>query len=36
MKANQGTEICKYKIDASNDGNLTPIRMFKVLYPNTN
>ena len=34
-KTNQRTEVCEYRIDASSDGNLMPIRMLKVLYPNT-
>ena len=32
---NQTTELCKYKTDISRDSNLMPIKMFKVLSPNT-
>ena len=34
-KTNQRTEVCECKIDTNGVGNLMPIRMFKVLYPNT-
>ena len=32
----QKKETCKYKMDTSNDGNLMPIRMYKMLFPYTN
>ena len=27
--------LCKYKIDTISNGNLMPINMFKMLFPNT-
>ena len=35
-KSNQKTETCQYKIDTGSDGNLIPIRMYKVIFPCTN
>ena len=34
-KTIQRTELCKYETDTVSDGSLMPIRMIKVLYPNT-
>ena len=27
--------MCDYRIDTSSNGNLVPVNMFKVLFPNT-
>ena len=34
-KSNQTITMYKYKIDTGNAGKLIPIKMFKVLFPNT-
>ena len=35
-KSSQRKDTCKYKIDTGSDGNLMPIRMYKMLFPHTN
>ena len=35
-KSSQRAEICKYKTDTGSDGNLMPIKMFRMVFPYTN
>ena len=35
-KNSQKGDTCKYKIDTGSDGNLMPIRKYKLLFPHTN
>ena len=35
-KGRQKIDMCEYKIERGSDGNLMPIRMYKMLFPHTN
>ena len=35
-RSSHRTETCKYQIDTGSDGNLMPIKKYKMLFLNTN